>query len=171
MTREELIETIVEATLMDKLYVPKNEKERKKLAKRGTAAHIAHGTARFAAGAPFLLGGGVWNALRYAQKVDIAKKGYHREQKYFREDVIEAILEAEKTTRINLLRGPGSSSANSLVNTLSRRIHNRNTPNKPRPMDPRRAAMFGYTDDPKVMNARAKSQLVRKALKALKGSR
>lgn len=90
MTREELTETIIESTLMDKMFIPKNEKQRKKLAKRSTAGHIAHGAMRGAIGAPFALGPGVFNVLRYASKVDAAKKGYHRNE------AIEAILETFK---------------------------------------------------------------------------
>ena len=66
--------------------LPRNERERKKLAKRGTVGHIGHGALRF-------LGGGPWNVGRYATKVSYARSGFHRKNAPMRrEDIEEAIV-------------------------------------------------------------------------------
>lgn len=97
MTREELIEAIVEATFSDVMTVPKDEKAMRRLAKRGTLGHIGHGALRFVGGnmlgSPLLamgpLGGagqiglGVGNVLRYSQKVEKARQGKHRGQEQY----------------------------------------------------------------------------------------
>lgn len=71
-----------------------------------------------------------------------------------REDLIEAILEAKSTRDINLLRGPGNSNKNELAYTLSRRIHNQNTPREHQSVNPTFGARQGLTDDPFVMRTR-----------------
>lgn len=80
MTREELIEQIVEASVMDTLYLPKNEKEMKKLSSRGLAGHLGHGWLRGVAASPFLPPAGpILNIARYVKKVGYANRGLHRE--------------------------------------------------------------------------------------------
>ena len=63
---------------IDFMTVPKDQKQMRKLAKRGTVGHIAHGALRMAAGAPAFAGGGIANAARYAVKVRNAKRGLYR---------------------------------------------------------------------------------------------
>lgn len=87
MTRKELIEAIVaealKSGLVHYLNIPRDEKARRKLADRTTIGHIGHGAIRLAAGTPVGVLGGPANAVRYALKVDAAKRGLHRGQKAF----------------------------------------------------------------------------------------
>jgi len=76
--REDIIEAIIEASLMDKAFIPKNKHEMNKLAKRRAAGHVGHGVLRMVAGAPLGGAGGPINLVRYLAKVNNAKKGLNR---------------------------------------------------------------------------------------------
>lgn len=65
---------VYDSPTMSKALLPKNEKSRRKLAKRDASGHIVHGAARYF-GSPL----GFTNTVRYAHKVRAAKKGLHRE--------------------------------------------------------------------------------------------
>jgi hypothetical protein len=71
-----------------------------------------------------------------------------------REELIECIIEAESTRDINLLRGPGNSNTNSLAYTLSRRIHNQNTPASSQAVNPTFGMRQGLTTDKNIIRQR-----------------
>jgi hypothetical protein len=90
------------------------------------------------------------------------KTQYRAEDAMTRADLIEAILEAKSVKRINLLRGPGASSTNDLTYTLSRRIHNQNTPREHQAVNPTFGLRQGLTTDPKIIRARMYKRLLDK---------
>jgi hypothetical protein len=103
MTRDELIEAIIEASISDHMYLPKNEKVAKKLSNRGMLGHIVHGALRYAGGnlaaAPVMAPAGmaigpaagvlgvvpgVANVARYVKKVGMANRGLHQQNSTYR---------------------------------------------------------------------------------------